>query len=440
MLSLRFTLALGLLALTACPAPEPARAPAPETPATEADAREALDRAKKKGDPDELIALFNKYPKFQAGKTALRLGVRKLLEHALDAAEACNEGQSSKDLAKVAPYTSDDPEIDEAYDETKNAILREHKRCKLVVLDADVQKAEAAGDYAKAFARITSEKDADGAALNKRRVELTVRWKKWLDDTLKAIVAKKSIAAAVGDKREQFDDATDPDQLPPEVASELAKRQATLSAILLVFEKLEGGQLIEPPVRYWTFGAPKARRIDTPSATDGAVMANGVPFTAVAKGKLGGVQLLVVGNAEGDALARLASIKLLIPEADSRTYDTRVALPEQLVGAKVFAPIAVGSDSLAPAVVLSDDKGAIVVQPLAKKGQKLTFKRKDLRGLSMNPGMKVTVMVGGVGKPGELADAPEEDRVLVKIGGFENYFPVADIRVKRTDLPNPPAE
>ena len=50
------------------------------------------------------------------------------------------------------------------------------------------------------------------------------------------------------------------------------------------------------------------------------MLANGVPFVAIGKGKAGGVSLLVAGAGEGDVLARLSSIKLLIPEADARTW------------------------------------------------------------------------------------------------------------------------
>jgi len=434
-----FLLSVSLSAV-GCPAPEPAKAPVAAPPPSEGEAKSALDRAKKKGDPDELIAVFNKYPKFAAGKTALRLGVRKLLEGALEAAEACDEPAANGAVAKVAPYTSDDTEIDEAYDETKTAIGREHKRCLLVKLDQDVKRAENAWDFARAFNRITSEKDADGAALKKRRIELTARWTKWLDETLLAIVKKKSIADVVGDKKEAFEGSIDPSQLPPEVAGDLAKRADAIAGIRLVFERLEGGQLLDPPVRYWTFGSPKARRVDSPSSSDGTVMANGVSFFAVARGKAGGVTVLAAGTGEGDLLSRLASIKAVIAEADARTWDTRVTLPEKLVGARVLAPIAFNSDILTPSMVLSESSGTIVVQSLSKKTPKVVAKRKDLRGLAMGPGLKVTVMISNVPKPGEIADAPEESRVLVRVAGFESYFPLADIRIKRSDLPALPAE
>lgn len=424
-----------------CPASEPA--PPPKTavrPPTEQDAKEALDAAKKKNDPDGLIAVFNKYSSFPSGKTALRLGVRKLLETALDAAERCDEPKAAGALARVAPYTTDDPEIDEAYDETREGVSRERKRCLLVKVDADVKKAEAEWDWPRAFSRISSEKEADGAALKKRRLEATARYRAWLDETLKQIVAKRSLSAVVGDKRENFDASVDAANLPPEVAPEVDKRAATIAGVRLVFDKLENGEALDPPVRWWTFGAAKVRKPEAPAA-EGPVMAQGLAFHAVAKGKINGVTLLAVGSNEGTVLERLGTIKLLVPEADARTWDTRIALPEKLVGARVLAPIAPNSAILTPSVVLIEaPNGMVVVSPLAKKGFKVAAKKKDLRGLAMGPGQKVTVMIGLVGKPGELADAPEEDRVLVRVSGFESYVPIGDIRVNRADMPAPPAE
>jgi hypothetical protein len=436
--ALLLTLCLGSLA--GCPAPEEPKAPNAPPPPSEVEARREMERAKKKGDPDELIAVFNKYPKFAAGKTALRLGVRKLLEQAVEAAEGCDEPAANGAVAKVAPYTSDDAEIDAAYDETKQAILREHHRCLLVKLDNDVKRAEADWDFARAFNRIMSEKDADGAALKKRRLELTARWSKWLDDTLVAIAKKGSFKAVVGDKKEAFDGAIDPSQLPPEVGPDLAKRADAIAGIRLLFERLEGGQVLDPPVRHWTFGSPKARRVDAPSSTDGATMANGVAFFAVGKGKVGGLTVLAAGAGEGDLLTRLASIKAVIVEADARTWDTRVSLPEELVGARVLAPVAPNSELLTPSIVLSESKGTVVVQSLSKKGPKVTAKRKDLRGVAMGPGLKVTVMIGNAPKQGEIADAPEDSRVLVRVAGFESYVPLADVRIKRSDLPALPAD
>ncbi|MGZ3476049.1 MAG: hypothetical protein ACXWUG_18980 [Polyangiales bacterium] len=420
------------LLFVGCSPSEPPKPP-PHEP-TEAEAQAELEAAKQK-DGIALIEVFNKYPKLESGKKALRLGVRKMLEKAIESAEACNESAASGALAHVAPYTTDDPSIDEAYDETKTTIGKEHQRCQLERLDADVKKSEAEWDWPKVFSRISSEKEAEGGALKKRRIDATDRWRTWLDKTLEQVIAKKSFAAVMGDKREQFDDAVDPEQLPPELAPEIEKRAGAIKGLEVVFDKLEGGQLLDPPVKYWTFGAPKARK---PDLTEGAILPQGIEFFAVAKGKSKGLTLLVVGAEKGDLYTRLASIKLLIPESDARTYDTRATLPENLVGARVLAPIAAGSDTLAVATVLTEKGDVVVVQPLGKKASKVGAKKKELRGLLLSPGQKVTVMVGVMAKPGEIADVPEEERVLVKVSGFESYFPIGDVRVKRGDLPPMP--
>jgi hypothetical protein len=423
---------LSVLSLTDCSPSEPAKPP-PHEP-TEAEAQAELEAAKQK-DAIALIDVFNKYPKLEAGKKALRLGVRKLLEKAIASAEACDEPGAAGALAHVAPYTTDDASIDEAYDETKTTVGKEHQRCQLDRLDVEVKKAEAAWDWPKAFARISSEKEAEGGELKKRRVAATDRWRTWLDKTLEQVIAKKSFSSVVGDKRDQFEDSIDPEQLPPELAPEIEKRAGAIKGLEVVFDKLEGGQLLDPPVKHWTFGAPKARK---PDLTEGATLPQGIEFYAVAKGKSKGTSLLVVGAEKGDLYTRLSSIKLLIPEADARTYDTRAALPENLVGARVLAPITAGSDTLAVATVLLEKGDAVVVQPLGKKGAKVTTKKKELRGLLLSPGQKVSVMVGVMQKPGEVADVPEEERVLVRVSGFESYFPIGDVRVKRGDLPPMP--
>ena len=77
--------------------------------------------------------------------------------------------------------------------------------------------------------------------------------------------------------------------------------------------------------------------------------------------------------------------------------------------------------------------GRVVAGEASFNGRDLIkMKKKELRGLLFSPGQKVTVMVSGVAKPGEIADVPEEDRVMVKVAGFESFFPIGDVRVKRT--------
>jgi len=175
-------------------------------------------------------------------------------------------------------------------------------------------------------------------------------------------------------------------------------------------------------------------------------MANGISFYGVAKGKVGDVILVAWGSNEGDVMQRLASIKALVPEVDTRTWDTNTALPDQLQGARVLAPIAAHSDVLTPSTVLvappPGATGAIVVVPVSSTLKKQTtpkvsVKKDALRGLVLPPGTPVQVLVAGQWKKAEVADAPEEDRVLVRVNGFESYVSIGDVRVSKKDLPKP---
>ena len=434
--------ALALVPLAGCPAPDPPKTPVAKPP-SEDEARDALEAAKAKGDVDSLFTVHNKYEKFPSGKKALRLAVRKLLEEALDVAEKCDLAKAAGDLAAVAPYTADDAAINTAYDETKARVDGEEEHCALVKMDDDVKRAEEKWEWPRAFNRIATEKSVgDTKALTKRRVELLARYTKFLDDTLKAIVAKKSLADVVGDKKDGWTDSTDPSKLPPEVGVELAKRADAIAGVTLVFDKLEGGQLVDPPVRYWTFGKARPRRTDTPGIVGQTEMANGISFHAVARGKMGDVNLLCWGQSEGTVLQRLASIKALVVDLDAKTYDTNTALPDQLVGARVLAPVTAGSELLTPSLVLSEINGTIQVVPVSSSLKKLNApkinaKKDQLRGLVLPPGTPVLVLAGTQWKKAEVADAPEEDRVLVKINGFETPVSIGDVRVKRSDLPKP---
>ena len=439
-LALASSAALAFVPLAGCPAPDPPKAPVAKPPSEE-EARDALEAAKAKGDIDALFSVHNKYEKFPSGKKALRLAVRKLLEEALDFAEKCDLSKAAGDLASVAPYTADDAAINTAYDETKARVDGEEQHCALVKMDEDVKRAEEKWDWPRAFNRIATEKSVDDTKLlTKRRVELLGRYSKFLDDTLKMIVSKKSVAGVVDDKKDEWDASTDPSKLPPEVGVELAKRADAIAGVMLVFDKLEGGQLVDPPVRYWTFGKARPRRTDTPGIVGQSEMANGISFHVVARGKMGDVTLLCWGQAEGTVLQRLASIKALVVDVDAKTYDTNTALPDQLVGARVLAPVVAGGDILTPSVVLSEINGAIQVLPVSSSIKKLTTpkintKKEQLRGLVLPPGTPVMVLAGTQWKKAEVADAPEEDRVMVKINGFETPVSIGDVRVKRSDLP-----
>ncbi len=412
------------------PSPKPNSA---EGAATEDQANYALERAKKKGNPDELVEIFQKYGKFTAGKTALRLAARKYFEKALEAAEQCDDEGAKKPLGKIAPYTSDDPQVDEAYNETKEALAKEHKRCELVRVDEKIKKLEAKWDYAGAFKAI-ADADADGAGLKARRMELADRWKGFVDDTLRKIIAKRSIKDILGDKREAFEAALDAETLPAELSADAKKRANAFGGLELLFETLEDGWVIDPSSKWWTFGQAKPRKPEAPKAETTVVMANGIPFTVVGKGKAGTTVLLAAGPAEGDLWTRIGSIKLLVPESDARPFDTNFALPDKLMDERVLAPVAPGGDVLRPVIVVGEG-GFIKVRPIGTPGPKYEVKRKELRGWALMPGQKVVVIIAGKQKPGEIADKAQDERVLVRVGGFETFVPLADVRVKRSDLP-----
>ncbi|MBL8719142.1 MAG: hypothetical protein JNL79_24365, partial [Myxococcales bacterium] len=188
------------------------------------------------------------------------------------------------------------------------------------------------------------------------------------------------------------------------------------------------------PSKWWTFGQAKPRKPEAPKTETGVVMANGIPFHVVGKGKIGTTAMLAAGPAEGDLWTRIGSIKLLVPEGDARPFDTNFSLPDVLIDQRVLAPVSPGSDTLRPVLVVGE--GAFIkVRPIGTTGPKYDVKKKELRGWALMPGQKVTVIVGGAQKPGEVADKAQDERILVRISGFETFVPLADVRVKRADLP-----
>jgi hypothetical protein len=112
----------------------------------------------------------------------------------------------------------------------------------------------------------------------------------------------------------------------------------------------------------------------------------------------------------------------------------------------VLAPIAANSELLTPSTVIvappPGATGPIVVVPVSstlekKTTPKVSVKKDALRGLVLPPGTPVQVLVGGKWQKAEVADAPEEDRVLVRVNGFESYVSIGDVRVSKKDLPKP---
>jgi hypothetical protein len=322
-LSRSFFFACFALTLNACPAPEP-EAPtkqvAPVGP-TDADAKAAMEKALEVKSSDALIEVFHKYPKLPSGKESLRRAARMMLVEVKDSAKACNEAAAKGTLARIAPFTLEDPEINEAYDEMQRQIGDNHARCLLAQLDADVKKAEEAWDWPGVFNAISAVKELDGATLKQRRLAAVARWKTWLDATVRGVVSGK---ITLDDKKAQALEASaTEEQMPAELSDDVKKWAPTVHAAVVVFHDLEGGQMIDP-VRKYTVSAlaapAKTRFIANPSATDGPTFAGGASFTAIARGKIDGVSVLVSGDGKPDPLARLATAKLVFEEWDTAGY------------------------------------------------------------------------------------------------------------------------
>ncbi len=318
--SLSFVLcALAALPLTACPAPEPVtpKAEAPKGP-TEADARAALEKALAENDADALIEVHHQYPKLRAGKEALRRAAKLLIVAVKERADACDESGAKGKLARIAPFTLEDPEINEAYDEMQRNILEGHKRCAVVKLDADVKQAEQEWSWPDVFARIQNEGEVDGGTLKQRRLAAIARYKTFLDETIRGVAAGK--ITLDDDKAAKLLAAVDEAQLPPELEPDLAKWQPAVQATVLVFHELEEGRLVAPPRRVFTFGSAKTRKLETPKAIDGPVVKGGFGFFAIAHGKLDGVDLLLAGDDHPDVVLRLASAKLLFQVNETKGF------------------------------------------------------------------------------------------------------------------------
>jgi hypothetical protein len=309
--------------LNACPAPEP-EAPtkqvAPQGP-TDADAKAAMEKALEEKSSDALIEVFHKYPKLPSGKESLRRAARMMLGEVKDAAKSCNEAAAKNTLGRLAPFTLEDPEINEAYDEMQRQIGDNHERCQVDKLDADIKKAEAEWDWPSVFSSIQKAKEIEGATLKQRRLAAVARWKTWIDATVRGVVAGK---ISLDDKKAQSLEASaSEEQMPAEMAEDVKKWSATVHALVLVFHGLEGGALIEPARKYTVsaLAAPaKTRTIASPGEADGPTFAGGVSFTAIARGKLDGISVLVSGDGKPDPLARLASAKLVFEEWDTAGY------------------------------------------------------------------------------------------------------------------------
>lgn len=312
----RFLLALlAAASLVGCPAPEPSAPPkvAPTQGPIEADAHAALETALAQKSSDALIDVFHRYPKLPSGKEALRRAARMMFDDVKLAAAKCDEIAAKGALARIAPFTLDDAEIDEGYDEMQKQIVDNHVQCALVKLDADVKEAEEAWDWPRVFTAIQAARDVDGATLKQRRLAAIARWKTFLEATVRGLASGK---ITLDDKKKaNLLASVDEGQLPGDAVPDLKKWAPAVQAAVLVFHDLDGGKLIEPPRRTWLARTSKARTLDL---ADGPTFAGGASFVAIARGKLDAATVLVAGDTSKDVVARLASAKLLFDEADTQ--------------------------------------------------------------------------------------------------------------------------
>lgn len=315
---------LCLLVVSACPAPEPvaATAPAAESPQKiERRAKKALEKATEEKSADALLEVYNEYPKQSSGKEALRRAARMLLADVKERADACDEAAAKGKLARIAPFTLADAEINESYDSMQKEISEGHSRCQLTELDATIKKAETAWDWPGVFGAIQRAKDIDGATLKQRRLGAVTRWQAFLDATVRSLASGKS---TLDDEHAQkLLTAVDTSQMPGELETELAKWSPAVATTVLVFKTFEAGRLLTPPKRVSTFGPARARKVATPKTIDGPVLGKSIPFTAIAVGKLDGVQVLVAGDDVADVVLRLASAKLLFAVSETKGFETK---------------------------------------------------------------------------------------------------------------------
>jgi hypothetical protein len=191
-------------------------------------------------------------------------------------------------------------------------------------------------------------------------------------------------------------------------------------------------------VRHWTFGTPTARSAKEPTS-EGKELPFGVPFVVVAQGNLGGQLLLASGSPDGDELSRLSSIKFLVPAKGARNYDTRVLLPPELVGERVLAPISSGNEELVAFTVVEEKAGDVWLSPIGKQS-KIKFRKADLRSFFLPHGTVVSARIGNAWKTGTISDGGDDERVMVRVNGFDSPVKIEDLKIKRSSLPPLPKD
>ena len=313
-----FLLSAIVFVLPGCPAPEPVAPKKVEAKGpSDEEAHDAMEKAAETKSVDALIEVYNKYKKLPSGKESLRRAARLLMVEVKALAEKCEEAAAKGSLSRLAPFTADDPEINEAYDDMTTRIGTEHGRCELVKLDEAIKKAEKDGEWPIVFERIQKAKDIDGATLKQRRLAAIVKWKTWLDDTVRPLCTKKG-QTLDDTTADRLVDAVDENKMPPELSEDLAKWGPIGRTAKLLFHDMKDGEVFEPPRPITMFTASTSRKLETPKTTDGPTFVIGAKLTALGRGKLDDKWLYVVGGEGKDVVLRLATAKLLVQEDDTK--------------------------------------------------------------------------------------------------------------------------
>lgn len=318
----------------------------------------------------------------------------------------------------------------------------------LVALEREVAAAEQRWDWPGAFARLDGAKGVDPDEVAIRRTRAAVAWEAFVDETLARIVAKGSANAVLGDRRASFLASVDPATMPSDVAVGIYARERKLRGVLLVFDRLQEGALLETPTPYWAFGAAPTRSAATP-ALPGKPFARNASFLVFARGKLDGVALLAVGTASSaaaapsapvDPLEPLESITALVVATSARPYDTAAYLPPDLQpGDRVLASFAPWPAQLVLHEILTVKDDTVSIRPLVGGFARLA-RRDELRADYLPSGVAVLVPVATTFKRGLLEERVDAEQVVVTVDGERQTVPVASLRVEAKSMPAAPRE
>lgn len=435
---LALSFALSLAALSACGGAPPPQAP--DGPEVENQARVAYERAKDQEDPEKLLDVYQRFPQAASGKKALYLGVDRLSTVAEKLAKACKDDEARKLLSTIAGYVTEEPAVDSKVDALKEKVEKYKRKCRLDALDESIATAAKELDWPQAFEAIDDDdlaKDLDAKTISRKREEVKKLWLASIDKTLADIVKRRSAGLVIDEHRKGWLASIDPKGYPEDLQDDLKARAAKIAGVMLVFDKLEGGSLVDPPASYWTFGDVKVHVASAPE-TEGKELPQGLSFTVVAQGKLGSELMLAVGKSDGDELTRLSSIQFLVPAKRAKTWDTRMLLPTTLVGARVLGPVSPGNRELGSYDVVEEKDGALFATPVGK-ANRVKLKRSELRALYIPAGTKVTVSVNYAWRKGEVtAETTDGDTVPVRVNGEASQAKIGDVRVDRDALPKIP--